>query len=169
MTGSAPNSPKRRWWGGVVLVAVLAAACGSSQPAIDQAAARVEIIHHYQTLFNLSDPSVEPKLAVVENGGGLRAAVTEALGTSLAASAAGATVHRVTFLSSSACTDASEPSPCAKVVYDIVGTNGTALQAGAAGYAVLVGGKWLVAKNTVCGLFQLLYTTEGRTGTPPGC
>jgi len=123
----------------------------------------------YRTLFNLSDKSVTAKLDVVEDGQTLRRAMAEALASPLAAAAAGAAVHQVTLLGRPACQNALEPWPCARVVYDIVATNGSALEANSAGYAVYVGGRWLVAKNTVCGLFELLYTTENKSGTPPGC
>lgn len=151
-------------------MASVVAGCGSSGPApIDVAQARTQIQHAYETLFNLADKSVEPKLAVVQDGASLRQAMQEALASSLANSASGASVHQITVLGSTACSQAAEISPCARVTYDILSTTGAPLESGSKGYAVLVDQKWLVAKHTVCGLFELLYTTEGKSGSPPGC
>jgi len=60
-------------------------------------------------------------------------------------------------------------SPCAQVIYDILGTGGSPLLPDNTGYAVSVDGTWLVATNTVCTLLGLFYQAEGETGTPPGC
>lgn len=174
---STASARPARWLSALAAVAVAATACGSSTTSpstttttINTATANAEVEHAYDTLFNLADKSVDAKLAVVQDGASLRSAMQEALSSSLAAAAGGATVHQVSVLSPRACGQAAEPSPCARVTYDIVSSSGGApVQAGAKGYAVLIGGNWLVSKNTVCGLFQLLYTTEGKKGTPPGC
>jgi hypothetical protein len=149
--------------------AALLAACGTTPPAVTAASARSQVSRAYRTLFDLSDKSVKVKLGVVQDGPTIRRAMTEALASPLAATAAGAAVHQVTLLGRPACQNALEPWPCAKVVYDILATNGSTLEAGSAGYAVYVDGRWLVAKSTVCSLFELLYTTENKAGTPPGC
>ena len=54
--------------------------------------------------------------------------------------------------------------------YDIHSARcGAAILPGNNGYAVFTDGQWLVAKVTICTLLGLFYTTEGKTGTPPGC
>jgi hypothetical protein len=61
-------------------------------------------------------------------------------------------------------------SPCAKVTYDLLGPGGSPLfPTASSGYAVLSGGRWLVAKSTICGLLGLFFQASGRSGAPPGC
>ena len=55
------------------------------------------------------------------------------------------------------------------MVYDILGTGGTAILPNNNGYAVYTNGHWLVSKVTICTLLGLFYTAEGKTGSPPGC
>jgi hypothetical protein len=132
-------------------------------------AASASIAQAYNTLFDLANPSVANKLAVIENGASLQQAMTEAESSRLSTSSGGATVTNVTLLSDTACQQTSLSSPCAKVVYDIVGTTGSVVLPGNEGYAVLINGNWLVAKVTICQLLGLFYTAAGKTGTPPGC
>jgi hypothetical protein len=112
---------------------------------------------------------VADKVAVIQNGASIEAALSQALSSSLAASAAGANVDDISFLDATGCSGASLPSPCASVTYDILGPTGTAILPGNQGYAVSINGSWLVATNTVCSLLGLFYTAEGKTGNPPGC
>ncbi len=55
------------------------------------------------------------------------------------------------------------------MVYDILGTGGTAILPMNNGYAIFSNGQWLVAKATICTLLGLFYSAEGKTGSPPGC
>jgi hypothetical protein len=128
-----------------------------------------EITQAYQTLFDFADPSVADKVAVIQNGSSIEAGLSQALSSSLAASATGANVTNISFLDSSGCTQAGLPSPCASVTFDILGPGGTAILPGNNGYAVSINGSWLVATNTVCALLGLFYQASGKTGTPPGC
>ena len=123
----------------------------------------------YNTLFNLANPNVPSKIAVIQDGSVLQAALTEALSSSLASSSAGTKIDSVKVLDATTCKSASLPSPCAKVVYDILGTTGTAILPNSQGYAVFIGGHWLVAKATICGLLGLFYQAAGKTGSPPNC
>lgn len=123
----------------------------------------------YNTLFDFADPSVTDKEAVIQNGASLATALQQALDSSLATSATGASVDAITVLDPSSCSQQNLPSPCASVTYDIVGQGGAVLLSGQTGYAVSIDGTWLVATTTVCGLLQLFYEAEGLTGTPPGC
>lgn len=166
-----------------VLVAALAvglAACSSGGSAattttFSAATAQSDISTAYTTLFNLSDKSVDSKIAVIQNGSAIRAALADALANPIANSAGGATVHPpVTLLNASACRQQHLPYPCAKVNYDIdgpaaFGQTPTAILPNSQGYAVYVSGHWLVAKATICGLLGLLYQTEGKQGAPTGC
>jgi hypothetical protein len=123
----------------------------------------------FNTLFDLSHRSVTGKLAVLEDGPSLKAAVTVALGSSLATSATGVSVQSVTVLPDSTCQSAQVSTPCAQVVYNILGANNVVLLPNSAGYAVEVSGQWLVSRTTACGLFRLLYQAQGKTSAVPGC
>jgi len=160
---------------GIVLAftAALTAACSSSSssttPPPNPATAQADITTVYNAFFNLSNKDVDKTLAAIQNGSTLRAATTDALSSTLSNSATGATVSSATLLTASQCSAQSLPYPCAKVTYSILGPGGQPLLANSGGYAVYVNGHWLVAHVTVCGLFELLYQTEGKSGTPPGC
>ncbi len=171
----------------VVAVAVMAgltlgaAACSSSPSttattkattttvAIDPATAQADISTSFETLFNLANPSLAGKLAVIQNGQSITAALQQALSSSEASASQGAKIDSVNVLTASQCTAQSLGSQCAKVVYDILGTGGTAILPNNNGYAVFTDGKWLVAKVTICTLLGLFYSAEGKTGSPPGC
>jgi hypothetical protein len=165
----------------VVALAVGVAACSSggntastTTPTFNPATLQSDVSTPYTTLFNLADKNVDAKIAVIQDGSAIRSSLSEALASPIANSAGGATVHTVTPISTSACQQQHLPAPCAKVVYDIdgpaqPGQSPTAILANSQGYAVYVGGHWLVAKATICGLLGLFYQTEGKTGTPPGC
>ncbi len=154
----------------MVALALTAAACGgSSTPTFSKPQAKTDISNAYDTLFHFSSGTLASKEAVIQNGASLKAAMGQALASSESSASDGANVDSVDFLSSADCTKQKLPSPCAKVKYDILGTGGTAILPGNTGYTVLSGGKWLVAKTTICTLLGLFYTAEGKTGTPPGC
>jgi hypothetical protein len=165
----------------VLLAVVLAtAACSGASTTtatsgptttFDQATAQSDINQSYDTLFNLANKSVAPKIEVIQDGRSLTAAITQALRSSLAATAAGAKVDNIDLLDKPGCQAAAVPWPCAKVTYDILGTNGQPILPNATGLAVYARGRWLVAKNTICGLLSLLdQQGSGSSGaTPPGC
>lgn len=158
-----------------LFLTVALAACGSSgssnpgptssTQATSGAGAVAAVTAVYGTLFDLANPAVDPKVAAVQDGGSLRAALTTELSSPLAKEATGATVTSVQVDSASTCGDQGLPSTCAGVSYDILGTTGKPLFPTASkGYAVYVGGKWLVAKETICGLLSL-----AGGGPPAGC
>ncbi|MHB1890770.1 MAG: hypothetical protein ACYCUF_07805 [Acidimicrobiales bacterium] len=164
----------------VLALAVSLAACSStpSHPAaappttaVRPATAEAGAQHAYATLFDMANKAVAPKLAVIEDGSTLRTAISQALSSSLAASAAGAKVVGITLLSTSGCANAGLPAPCARVSYDILGTSGKPLLSSASvGYSVDVNGTWLVAKSTICGLLSMFEAASGsKSSTPPGC
>src|SRR5690349_20518539 len=97
---------------------------GGSSSTIDPVTAQSNINQAYDTLFNLANKSVGAKLAVIQNGSSLREAITQALRSSLASSAAGAKVDTINLLDKPGCQSAVVPWPCAKVIYDILGTDG---------------------------------------------
>jgi hypothetical protein len=131
--------------------------------------AGVAIGQSFNTLFDFADGSVTDKLAAVQDGTVLRQAMTEAVSTPFASSAYGARVDAFTVLDASDCARVPVLAPCARITYDVVGANGSVILPQSEGYAVSVDGQWLVAKSTVCGLFELFYQASGKTGTPPGC
>jgi hypothetical protein len=161
-------------------IALGAAACSSKNAStttttaaptttINAATAQTDIGTAFATVFNLSDPSLAPKLAAIQNGDAIQTAFQQALSSSLAKSAAGAKIDSVKIDTAAECAKVPVPSPCAHVVYDINGPTGTAVLANSQGYAVDVNGQWLVAKTTICGLLGLFYQAEGNTGSPTGC
>jgi hypothetical protein len=158
-----------------------AAACSSSPSttattkattttvAIDPATAQADIGTVYQTLFNLANPALAGKIAVIQNGSSISTALQQALSSSVASASQGAKIDSVNVLTAAQCSAQHLPAQCAHVVYDILGTGGTAILPMNNGYAVFTDGKWLVAKVTICTLLGLFYSASGKTGTPTGC
>lgn len=160
----------------LLAVAMTAAACSSSNSAsttttkaVDTAAAPGLIATAYGTLFNFSDKSVASKVAVIQNGASVESSLSDALNSSLSSATTGSKIDSTTVLTGSACTSQHLTSPCAKVTYDLLGANGSAVLGGQTGYAVYSNGNWLVAKITICALLGLFYSAEGKSGSPPGC
>jgi hypothetical protein len=161
-------------------LALGAAACSSSTTAattttgvpVNPATAPADIAAVYNSLFHFTSGTIASKEAVIQDGTGLKAALTQALSSSEASAAAGTTVNSTNLLTASQCAHLSPkalPYPCAHINYDIDGPSGTAILPGNNGYAVYTNGKWLVAKTTICTLLGLFYTASGKTGSPPGC
>ncbi|HUY63509.1 MAG TPA: hypothetical protein VMV14_03235 [Acidimicrobiales bacterium] len=162
----------------LVALSLGAAACSSgahsaatttTTMALNPATAQASINTAYSTLFTFSDKSVGDKEAVIQGGTALKTALAQALASPLSSSSTGARVDTTLILYGLGCSSQQLPSPCAKVTYDILGASGAPSLAGQTGYAVYLGGKWLVAKATICGLLGLFYTASGKTGSPPGC
>jgi hypothetical protein len=149
------------------------AACGSSSVATTTTASsttttatsgtlpatsvsETDIKHAYTTLFDLANPAIPPKLAVVQDGSSLRGAFTKAIKSPLAAEAAGASVSSIKLEQGAACSKAFLPSPCAAVVYDVLGPNHKPVLTGSSGGAVYLSNQWLVSKNTICTLLNFV-------------
>ncbi len=137
--------------------------------AIDPTTAQADIATTYNTLFNLSNPDLAGKVAVIQNGSSISTALQQALSSSEASASQGSKIDSINILTAAQCAKQSLPAQCAHVVYDILGTGGTAILPNNNGYAVYDNGHWLVAKVTICTLLGLFYSAEGKTGTPPGC
>ena len=156
---------------GRLLFALTLAACGTSAaptttttlPSLRASTAAIE--HAYTVLFDLADPAVAPKLAVVQDGAALKSAMKTALKSALAKSAAGATVKSIVIEHGSACKNEFLPSPCAKVTYDILSPTKAVVLHGASGWALYQHGHWLVGKTTICTLLELADSGS----VPPGC
>ena len=99
------------------------------------AASKAAIKHAYTVLFDLANPALAPKIAVIQDGSVLESAMKTALKSALAKSAAGATVSKVTIEHGTACKNELLPSPCATVSYDILepDEDGCALRRGRRG------------------------------------
>jgi len=152
----------------------LAACSSSSSPttttqAPNPATAPAQIAQTYETLFNFTNKSVAGKIAVIQDGASVQTALKQALASPLSNGTAGARIDSTTLLTSSQCKASKVTSPCASVVYDLLTTTGTAELSAQKGYAVYVGGTWLVAKATICVLLDLFYNASGQSGSPPGC
>ncbi len=161
---------KRRLIAVTMTAGLLLAACGSSPsgsssttsttvstaiPSQQQSAAEVDAA--YSTLFDLADPAIAPKLAVVQNGQQLKGLFQSALKTSLAKQAVGAKVLSVKLYRGSKCGAEQLTSPCASVSYQVTGKSGKPLLSQPfTGWALYSGGHWLVAKATICGLLGLV-------------
>ncbi len=126
------------------------------------------ITQAFQTLFGPSS-TVSERAGAIENGSSLQTALTDASNSSLAANLSGVQVNDVTFPDDSGCTSAGVDNPCAKVLYDILGSGGSPVLAGNIGYAVSVNGAWLVSTATACSLLDLFWQASGAAGNPPGC
>lgn len=154
---------------GVCAIVLSAAACGSSSPSGPStgAAATAAITKAYETLFDLANPALAPKIAVIQDGAALSSAFSGILKSPLAKLAGGANVISTAPLSASGCQSHNLPAPCDSVKFNIVSTKGKVLlrDSGFAVYAAEGGGTWLVAKVTVCGLLSL--AAGGKT--PQGC
>jgi hypothetical protein len=153
----------------IVGVALVAAACSSGSSEPNAATSKTEISQVYDKLFDFANKSTTDKVAAVQDGDQLKTALEQGLSSPLASGVSGARIDSVTLVPDSTCAQQNVPSPCAKVNYDILATNGTPVLSGQTGYATYGSGSWLVAKKTICGLLGTLYSVEGKTGTPPGC
>ncbi|MCL5947571.1 MAG: hypothetical protein M1420_00170 [Actinobacteria bacterium] len=163
-----------------VLVMVMAggswlASCSSSKPPStptvkvpSAAVTRKEVATAYGNFFDLHNPSLSNKLDAIQDGKALQKAVSTAMSSSLAKAAAGAKVSSVTPYTKTQCADSGLAYPCAKAAYTILSPSGQTLTSGA-GYAVFTGGKWLVAKSTVCGLLGLFSEYSNSKAPIPGC
>jgi hypothetical protein len=165
--------------GGALLAGTLLAAAALSPPAAGAAGrpaatraagttsvqVRKAVTAAFSTVFDLSDPALSPKLAAIQDGSSLKAAMAAALRSPLARRATGAKVLAVVQQSTSACRAALLPAPCAAVRYEILGKKGTVFLAGAKGYAVYQRPRWKVAKSTICALLSL----ESSGKAPAGC
>lgn len=166
----------------LVVAGLLLAACSSSGSStttttshpttsstttttVSAATVEPEIRHAFSVLFNLSDPAIEPKLAVVQDGATLRQAIGDALKSTLAKAAGGAKVTSIKLKSGTACSAETLTSPCAAVVFDILSTSGSVLLPNSKGYSIEQGGHWVVTKTTICSLLTL---ANGGTA-PKGC
>ncbi len=154
-----------------LLFALTLGACGSSVTATttttlpSPAASRTAIEHAYAVLFDLANPALAPKLAVVQDGSALKSAMKTALKSALAKSAAGATVSNIVIEQGSACRDELLPSPCAKVTYNVLSPTKAPVLRGAVGAALYQHEHWLVGKTTICTLLELASSGS----VPPGC
>jgi hypothetical protein len=172
---------------GLAAVIVLCAACGSSTPsgsggtgstsssstssmptgtteAPSGPGAKIAIDKAFDTLFDLANPAVAPKLAVIEGGAALKSTFESALKSPIAKIAGGAKVLTVTSVPSATCTNEALPVPCEAVSFNVLSLAGKKL-IGDNGFAVYTGGRWLVAKQTICGLLAL--AAGGKE--PAGC
>ena len=154
---------------GLAGLAVASTACGSSTPTPTAAASRAPIGAVYQSLFDFSAHHTLAQMeADIQGGTALKSALQEGASSSLASGVSGATINSLSIPSSSACSTAKVPAPCAKVNFDIMAGT-TAVASGETGYATYSSGKWQVAKVTICSLLDAMYSVEGNSGTPPGC
>jgi hypothetical protein len=153
---------------GVVIIGIAVAGSTARNPAISTATADA-IADSFNSFFDFSSGTVTDKLAVVQDGGSLRRALTEALSNPFARAATGAKVEAIKMLDPAGCAQASLSAPCALVTYDVVGAKDAVILPNSQGYAVTFDGRWRVARVTVCELFELFYQASAKTGTPPGC
>jgi hypothetical protein len=123
----------------------------STTAAFDEAAAQAQIIANWEKFFT-PGTSVDERVALLQDGSALRAAIEQSATNPLQQQAR-AKVTRVTFTSPTEAT----------VTYDVY-LNGTVALPNSQGMAVLEGGTWKVAQQSFCSLISL-----GVSGPIPGC
>jgi hypothetical protein len=123
----------------------------STTAPFDQAAATAQITANWEKFFT-PGTSIDERVALLQNGPALRAAIEQSATNPLQQQAS-AKVTRVTFASPTEAT----------VNYD-VSLNGAVALPNAEGMAVLEGGMWKVAQTSFCSLVSL-----GASGPIPGC
>ena len=128
-----------------------AATTPSTTAAFDEAAARAQIIANWEKFFTPGTP-VDQRMALLQNGAALRAAIEQSATNPLQQQAS-AKVTQVTFTSPTEAT----------VTYDVY-LNGAVALPNSQGMAVLEGGAWKVAQQSFCSLISL-----GVSGPIPGC
>jgi hypothetical protein len=130
----------------------------SASSGFDRVAATAQVTLAWQSFFAETTP-VREREALLENGTTTMMPAVQAFATDPRVGQAAATVQNVTF-----------PSPTeADVTYQI-SLNGVVVEEGMAGMAVDVGGRWLVADATLCGLLELAAAQgAGSAAAIPGC
>jgi hypothetical protein len=123
----------------------------STTAAFDEAAAQAQIIANWEKFFT-PGTSVDERVALLQDGSALRAAIEQSATNPLQQQAS-AKVTQVTFTSPTEAT----------VTYDVY-LNGTVALPNSQGMAVLEGGTWKVAQQSFCSLISL-----GVSGPIPGC
>jgi hypothetical protein len=123
----------------------------STTAAFDEAAAQAQIIANWEKFFT-PGTSVDERVALLQDGSALRAAIEQSATNPLQQQAS-AKVTQVTFTSPTEAT----------VTYDVY-LNGTVALPNSQGMAVLQGGTWKVAQQSFCSLISL-----GVSGPIPGC
>jgi hypothetical protein len=123
----------------------------STTAAFDEAAAQAQIIANWEKFFT-PGTSVDERVALLQDGSALRAAIEQSATNPLQQQAR-AKVTQVTFTSPTEAT----------VTYDVY-LNGTVALPNSQGMAVLEGGTWKVAQQSFCSLISL-----GVSGPIPGC
>jgi hypothetical protein len=126
-------------------------AAPSTTAPFDQAAATAQITANWEKFFT-PGTSVGERVALLQNGPALRAAIEQSAANPLQQQAS-AKVTKVTFTSPTEAT----------VNYDVY-LNGAVALPNAEGMAVLDGGTWKVAQASFCSLVSL-----GASGPLPGC
>ncbi len=138
----------------------------TSTTLLNTGQSKAEITNAYTTLFDLSNPSIGPKVAVTQDGSQLEVSMKSAFGSSLSKAAGSAKVINVTLGTKQSCIIADEQYPCAVVSYNLMTPSGSPIfSSPSTGYAVYSKNKWLVAKNTVCSLLTLANSNK----IPQGC
>ncbi len=134
-------------------------AAGSSTPttALQTGPATQQVTTTYVTLFNANDKNLLAREKLIENASHYKAVFVKLFKSKVAKSnPTEAKVTAVTFPSTSACQAAVSVPVCAQVTYNLdAATNGSSLLTDQTGYAVYVGGHWLVADTSFCALAKL--------------
>jgi hypothetical protein len=155
---ATPSTPTSTDGGGPTTTVPTVTTAGTAPPSttattapFDQTAATAQITATWEKFFT-PGTSVDERVALLQNGAALRAAI-EQFATNPLQQQVSAKVTQVTFNS---------PTE-AMVTYD-VSLNGTVALPAALGKAVLEGGTWKVAQASFCSLLSL-----AASGPVPGC
>jgi hypothetical protein len=138
---------------------VVAGAASKSTPttALKQGPATQQVTSAFVTLFNANDKNEKARAALIEDPAVYKSKFIKLFSSTVAkANPTVAKVTAVTFPGSSACKAAVKVPVCAAVTYDLeTATTGSALLTDQSGYAVYVGGHWLVSDASFCALAKL--------------
>ena len=133
-----------------------AAGPANSTVAIDEAAAGTAIRALFAEVLNGANvANIEFEAARIE--GGTDPAMTPILvanGANAIAQTLSTTVDSVSFPSAEDCDLAGEKVPCAEVIYTVA-SNGQVLLPAQKGFSVQQDDKWVMSRNTFCGLAEL--------------
>jgi len=114
---------------------------------------QADITKAVMLFFDGSNPNVDAKVAVLENGEKYRSMLVDAAKDPTAQTLS-TKVKSVEVLDAAGCQAAGVAAPCAKVVHDLFAGDFPAFS-GQVSYAVNVGGKWMVAAKSWCAIVAL--------------
>jgi hypothetical protein len=162
-TTTAASTSSSATTAGSTTIATTAASTTTAAPSTTGASTtavvddKTAITNAIMLFFDMTNPDIDAKVAVLENGEKYRTMISDTLKDPVG-STLSTKVTAVDLLADSACPGAGVASPCAKVTHDLYTGDLPALL-NRVSYAIKVGGKWVVAAKSWCDLVKL----QGQT------